>query len=270
MPALVERYANEAQTQLNGAIDASQTLIEVDAAGLPFPPVAQFRIRIEDEILIVIGGAGTTLWTVIRGQEGTTAATHADNSLVTHLVTAHSLRALSAAAWGPIDGQLQASTTAVDNATSSLQVSTEVNYWRLPVRRPIVNASKIWCAVSTAGNTLTHSWIAIYDFDGTTKLAEATGLMTTLQSTGIKTIAFDSAATFSYDGEGIILATNHAGTTRPSLAATASINTTLTPNVGPSSGIYQRSWRGSGALTTPPAAASGSVGINSIMYFGIE
>jgi len=269
MPALVERYGNEAQTQLNGGIDASQTLIEVDAAGLPFPQAPQFRIRIDNEYMIVIAGAGTTLWTVIRGVEGSTAATHADNALVTHIVTGHSLRALTGAAWGPIDGQLQGSTTAVDNATGGVQLSTEVNYWRMPIRRPIVNASKVWLGVTTAGNTLTHAWVAFYDFDGVTKLAEATGLMTTWQSTGVKSFTFDSGATFSYDGEGLIVAVNAAGTTRPSMGG-VTVSAQVTPNIGPSAGIYQRSFRGSGALTTPPASVSGSVGINSVVYIGLE
>jgi len=45
---------------------------------------AQFRIKIDDEILLVtaIGGTGNKTWTVTRGVEGTSAASHVDGSNV--------------------------------------------------------------------------------------------------------------------------------------------------------------------------------------------
>ena len=57
------------------------------AAFTGFPAVAQYRIVIENEILLVTAGAGTTTWTVTRGAEGTTAAAHTDGTLVTHVLT---------------------------------------------------------------------------------------------------------------------------------------------------------------------------------------
>jgi len=81
-----EQYANNAQTTLAAAIAAADTTITVSsAAGFPSQP--QFRIRIDNELLLVTAVSGTT-WTVQRGVEGTTAAAHASGATVTHVLTA--------------------------------------------------------------------------------------------------------------------------------------------------------------------------------------
>ena len=41
-------------------------------------------------------GAGTTTWTVTRGAESTTAASHADGAAVTHVLTAGAVGKLKA------------------------------------------------------------------------------------------------------------------------------------------------------------------------------
>ncbi len=83
-----EKFVNLVQTSLPSAITSGQTSITVaSASGLPSP---QFRVSIDDEILLVTGVAGTTL-TATRGTEGTTAAGHPGGSLVTLTVTAGSL-----------------------------------------------------------------------------------------------------------------------------------------------------------------------------------
>ena len=63
-------------TTLSAAITTvGQTAITV-ASAAGFPTTAPFDIQIEGECMIVTAGAGTTSWTVLRGQYGTTAATH--------------------------------------------------------------------------------------------------------------------------------------------------------------------------------------------------
>lgn len=69
----------EGGSTLDGAIDAGATAVEV-ASAAPFPGVGSFRVRIGDELLEVTSGAGTTSWTVTRGVDGTTAASHADGT----------------------------------------------------------------------------------------------------------------------------------------------------------------------------------------------
>lgn len=81
-----EQFTNNGQTTLNGALDASQTNVVV-ASAATLPTAGNFRIRVESEIMLVTAVSGTTL-TVVRGQEGTTGATHADGTLVRHILTA--------------------------------------------------------------------------------------------------------------------------------------------------------------------------------------
>lgn len=82
-----EQFSNLAQTTLNGAINNSVTSLVV-ASATGFPTSGQYRIIIDNEILIVTAGAGTTTWTVTRGAEGTTAVSHADKAPVTQVLTA--------------------------------------------------------------------------------------------------------------------------------------------------------------------------------------
>lgn len=91
----VERFANNAQTTLNGALTSGATSLTV-AAATGFPTAAQYRIRIDDELLLVTAGAGTPTWTVTRGSENTAAAAHANGATVTHVVTAGAVAKLKA------------------------------------------------------------------------------------------------------------------------------------------------------------------------------
>lgn len=90
-----EQFANNAQTALNGSITAGVTTLTVTSAS-GFPGNAQFRIRIDDELLLVTGGVGTTTWTVTRGIESTTAIGHGSGATVTQVLTAGALVKLKA------------------------------------------------------------------------------------------------------------------------------------------------------------------------------
>lgn len=68
-------------TTLNGAINSAVTsLIVRDVLG--FPSAGDFRVTIGTERLTVTGGQGTLTWTVARGADSTTAASHIDGSAV--------------------------------------------------------------------------------------------------------------------------------------------------------------------------------------------
>jgi hypothetical protein len=84
-----EQLANNAFSQLDGSIDASQTTLDV-ADGSSFPSVGNFRVSISDEIMLCTARSSNTL-TVLRGQEGTTGASHGDGSNITHNFTAGGL-----------------------------------------------------------------------------------------------------------------------------------------------------------------------------------
>jgi Tfp pilus assembly protein PilX len=70
------RVGPGAQTTLTAAVNATQTTITVaSASGFP---TSSFRARIDDEYMDVTAGFGTTTWTVTRGVNGSTAASHAN------------------------------------------------------------------------------------------------------------------------------------------------------------------------------------------------
>lgn len=81
---MAENLSNDFETTLNGGInDIVTTLVVTSATGAP---EANFRIRIDDEIMMVTAKAGTT-WTVTRGLEDTTPAAHANLAPLAHVMT---------------------------------------------------------------------------------------------------------------------------------------------------------------------------------------
>jgi FtsP/CotA-like multicopper oxidase with cupredoxin domain len=72
-------------TTLSGAITAGATTITV-ASAANYPTSGSYFVRIDNEVLQVTGGQGTTAWTVARGQLGTAAAAHANAAAVGGLV----------------------------------------------------------------------------------------------------------------------------------------------------------------------------------------
>lgn len=86
----VEQFENNYTTQLNGAIDSDDTTIIVDSG--PNDMSGQFRIRIGTELILVGTVSGSTFSGCTRGIEGTAAASHSDNAVVEHILTADSLK----------------------------------------------------------------------------------------------------------------------------------------------------------------------------------
>jgi lysophospholipase L1-like esterase len=82
---MAELFANDAVSTLNGAINTSVTSLTITDA-TAFPAGAQFRIIIDDEILLVTSVVDTA-FTITRAIEGTTAASHADGATIAQLVT---------------------------------------------------------------------------------------------------------------------------------------------------------------------------------------
>lgn len=74
---------------LTGAIGAGDGSLTVSTA-VPFPTVPQFRLLIENELILVTAVAGA-VFTVTRGVEGTTAAAHAGGTGVFQVLTAAAL-----------------------------------------------------------------------------------------------------------------------------------------------------------------------------------
>ena len=68
------------------ATTVAQTSITV-ASAAGFPASGTYYVRIDNEVMAVTGGQGTTTWTVSRAQLGTAAASHLSGAVVSGLAT---------------------------------------------------------------------------------------------------------------------------------------------------------------------------------------
>jgi hypothetical protein len=122
-----ELFDNNAQTTLPQALSSSTGSIVFSALPANFPTGPQFRILIDSELLLVtavsVSVSGTT-WTVTRGIENTTAASHVAGATITGVLTAGALSQLKAditastVVRGAIDGL-----TLSNNATNSIAIA---------------------------------------------------------------------------------------------------------------------------------------------------
>lgn len=81
----LELFANNAIDELASSIIDSDLTLDVVSASL-FPATGNFRIRIEDELMLVTGVSSNT-FTVTRGIEGTTAVGHSGGEAVSLVLT---------------------------------------------------------------------------------------------------------------------------------------------------------------------------------------
>lgn len=88
------KAANNAQTALAALMDASATTCTVVNGDIL--PTVPFRVSIDNEIIEVGAKSGNDLSSILRGQEGTTAAAHQSGSLVEASMTAGMYNELNA------------------------------------------------------------------------------------------------------------------------------------------------------------------------------
>ena len=83
---MAEKFVNDPGTALSvGCTSSATTITVVNASG--YPTTGNFRIKIDDELMIVTSVSGA-VWTVTRGAESTTATAHAGGTAVNHVFTA--------------------------------------------------------------------------------------------------------------------------------------------------------------------------------------
>ncbi len=75
---------NPKTTTLTAARTNAQTTLAVSSAA-GFPAAGSYFVRVDNEVMQVTGGQGTTTWTVTRAQLGTAAAAHASAAVVSAL-----------------------------------------------------------------------------------------------------------------------------------------------------------------------------------------
>lgn len=85
-----ERFANDAQSTLAAGISDTDTTLTV-ADGSTYPSEGDFRLRIDDELLLATARSGNML-TVTRAIEGTTAASHSAGAVAPQILTLDGIR----------------------------------------------------------------------------------------------------------------------------------------------------------------------------------
>jgi hypothetical protein len=121
-------------TTLNGAITNAQTTITVASAS-GFPTSGNYSIQVDNELMTVTGGQGTTTWTVTRGAGGTSAAAHSSGAAVVSAtpVTASTSYAVGSRLYDSSSDTSAANTDCYDAKTTSSPVSgatygTQLNF----------------------------------------------------------------------------------------------------------------------------------------------
>lgn len=100
-----ELYVNDPGTTLASAITSTSATSLSVASSSGYPPSGNFRILIDTELIQVTAVSGTT-WTIVRGIEGTTAATHSSGTAVNAIITAGAWDAIRSnqSSFGPFSG----------------------------------------------------------------------------------------------------------------------------------------------------------------------
>jgi hypothetical protein len=82
---VVERASPDLTTTTTADPGAGGTTLTV-ASAARFPPTNNFKVRVENEVMLVTNGAGTTSWTVTRGIDNTAAVAHPSGVTVSQVV----------------------------------------------------------------------------------------------------------------------------------------------------------------------------------------
>jgi hypothetical protein len=120
-----ETFANSAKSTLSAGINETALSLTV-SNGSKFPSSGQFRVKIEAEILLVTARSGNN-FTVVRGQEGTSATTHASGEEVVHILTAGALEQLKVDAMGLVKDPVAKAVSTSGNLNISGSVGGQVD-----------------------------------------------------------------------------------------------------------------------------------------------
>lgn len=126
---MTETFSNNAISFLVGSIGSGDLSYVINDASL-FPSTGNFRVRVDQEIMLVGARTGNALSSITRGIEGTTAVGHSPGATVSHVLTAGALSAFSQTGGGGGGGYPQSalvmfvSSIIGNNANDGLSPST--------------------------------------------------------------------------------------------------------------------------------------------------
>lgn len=168
---MAENFANEYESTLDGGIDDTVTTLDVVSA--TGAPSANFRIRIDDEYMLVTGVASET-FTVTRGIEGSTPASHSSGAAVTHVLTAGGLSQAMSENGGGIT-QEYLGYNAIGGTAETVTVHRQFLQKQTFAEDRLAASIDIYCKQSTAANAAGIAGFIYNDVGGKPKNMLAIG-----------------------------------------------------------------------------------------------
>jgi hypothetical protein len=121
-----ELFANDLTTTLTVAVSTTpaantqETWTVASSAGFGFGTAGQYRARVDSEIVMVTAAPSGTTLTVLRGQEGTLTATHANGATLSQVLTAAAIgNAIQGVVVGPTFINVKAAYSMAGNGTTN-------------------------------------------------------------------------------------------------------------------------------------------------------
>lgn len=306
----LSRYANNATTTLNGAINNAVTTIVITSF-VGFPNPGPFRILIDNEQMQVTAGWGTTSWTVIRGTDGTAAASHLNLATVTNNITAFDYQSyrseFNPLSYSAVGDGIADDSTPFQNAINDANAMTNGGHIFLPdLRFNVVSTLTGYANVvfithgavisgpgaSSVAPLIRYSLLGELTLPGaltvssggatvTDGLTVASGNFSTTGTTTFNTKAYTWPGTFGSNGQ--VLTSNGAGTLSWAAAggAVSSVSgtanqITVSPTTGatvvslPSGGTLPGSWHAATGFTITTGGLIVSAGGITVSAGGIN
>jgi hypothetical protein len=147
---VVEHASQDLTTTLTADPGAGGVALAV-TANTNFPGTNNYKVRVENEVMLVTAGAGTNAWTVTRGIDGTTAVAHAIGTIVALVLATQRVENIDASRQVTYVGRAQTFRTpgragtagqkvlSIHNATGS-NVKVRVNAMWIDLMQTVVKA----------------------------------------------------------------------------------------------------------------------------------
>lgn len=168
---MAENFSNNFSTTLAAGIDADDDPITV--ASSTGAPAANFRIKIDNEYLLVTAVSHPN-WTVTRGIEGSTPATHSSGAPVTHVLTAGGLTQAMSENGGGITQEYLGYNT-VGGTAETVTAYRQFLQKQTFAEGRLVASIDIYCKQSTAANAAGIAGFIYNDVGGKPKNMIAIG-----------------------------------------------------------------------------------------------
>jgi len=162
----MEQFVNDPGTTITSNVLSGDATIHV-ASGTGYPSSGDFRIKINNELMLVTAVTGLT-WSVTRGIEGTSAAGHTSGDAVNHYLTAGGLTVILTES-NVLNTTTQSTTYAMSNTDFMVRGNTTAGTFTVTLPTSPTTGQIAVIKKMVAANTLNVASAA--DIDGTSPVA---------------------------------------------------------------------------------------------------